>query len=137
MEMFGNRVVEIPGHDFRVRSDVYNDDAIFAAEMERIFESTWVYVGHESQVPNEGDYYGTTVGTQPILKLGSTGPAVRDLQRTLDAAAHGTDLTVSGIFDRATSDALKAWQQGTQRTRSGVANGSTWMGLQSGERPPS
>ncbi len=28
-------------------------------------------------------------GPQPILKLGSTGPSVRDLQRTLNAATAG------------------------------------------------
>jgi peptidoglycan hydrolase-like protein with peptidoglycan-binding domain len=76
-------------------------------------------------------------GTQPILKLGSTGPAVRDLQRTLNAATPDTDLAVRGVFDRATSEALKTWQKGTHRTASGVANGHVWAALQSGERPTS
>ena len=76
-----------------------------------------------------------SVGSQPIVKLGSTGPTVRDLQRTLDAATRGTGLPVSGVFDRATGVALAAWQKGTHRTASGVANGGTWAGLQAGERP--
>ena len=36
-------------------------------EMEQLFPNSWVYVGHDSQVPNPGDYYGTMIGTQPIL----------------------------------------------------------------------
>ncbi len=47
--------------------------------MEHLFGNTWVYVGHESQVPNEGDYYGTTIGTQPILMVRHSDNTVRVL----------------------------------------------------------
>ncbi len=30
--------------------------------MENIFEKVWVYCGHESQIPNSGDYYALTIG---------------------------------------------------------------------------
>ena len=46
-----------------VHRDVYIDEEVFQLEMEHLFANTWVYVGHDSQVPNEGDYYGTTIGT--------------------------------------------------------------------------
>jgi phenylpropionate dioxygenase-like ring-hydroxylating dioxygenase large terminal subunit len=83
--MFGNRVVEIPGHDFRVRSDVYTDDAIFAAEMERIFESTWVYVGHESEIPNPGDFKVTAIGRVPVIVVrGESG----DVNVLINACRH-------------------------------------------------
>ncbi|MFZ2014575.1 MAG: glycoside hydrolase domain-containing protein [Nocardioides sp.] len=75
-----------------------------------------------------------SAGPQPILKLGSTGPSVRDLQRTLNAATAGTGLAVSGIFDGATRDALTAWQKLTGRTMSGIANGGTWAGFRAAER---
>ena len=35
--------------------------------MERIFERLWIYIGHESQVKNPGDYYLARVGRQPML----------------------------------------------------------------------
>jgi hypothetical protein len=75
-----------------------------------------------------------SAGTQPIIKIGSTGPSVRDLQRSLNAATRA-DLTISGLFGRATASALTAWQKGVGRTPSGVANPGTWEGLQAGERP--
>lgn len=51
----------------RVHRDVYLDSEIFALEMERIFGRAWVYIGHDSQVPNPGDYVTTTIGDQSIV----------------------------------------------------------------------
>jgi len=50
-----------------VHRDLYIDDEVFDLEMKHLFASTWVYVGHESQVPNAGDYFATEVAAQPIL----------------------------------------------------------------------
>src|SRR5258706_11695107 len=58
----------------RVRKEVYTDQQIFEREMERIHETVWIYVGHESQVPKAGDYYSALIGGQPmILVRGSNG----------------------------------------------------------------
>ena len=51
----------------RVHRDVYLDADIFELEMERIFGQAWVYVGHESMVPNPGDYICAYIGSQPIV----------------------------------------------------------------------
>ena len=40
---------------------------VFAAEQERIFEQSWTYVCHESQIPNPGDYYAAKLGREPVL----------------------------------------------------------------------
>jgi benzoate/toluate 1,2-dioxygenase alpha subunit len=55
--------------DAEVHRDVYTNPEIFALEMERLFANTWVYVGHDSQVPNAGDYFTTTIGSQPVLMI--------------------------------------------------------------------
>jgi len=54
-----------------VHRDVYVDQELFELEMEQVFGNTWVYVGHESQVPRVGDYYATTIGTQPVIMVRS------------------------------------------------------------------
>ena len=53
----------------RVHKRVYTDPAIFDTEMTQIFERIWVYCGHESQVPNAGDYWAVRIGRQPMLMV--------------------------------------------------------------------
>lgn len=54
---------------FRVDRSIYTDQAVFSAEMERIFERGWVYLCHESQVPEEGSYFATEIGLQPVVVM--------------------------------------------------------------------
>ena len=51
----------------RAHREAYTDPEIFDLEMERIFENTWIYIGHESQVKEPGDYYLAQVGRQPMV----------------------------------------------------------------------
>lgn len=53
----------------RVSRRVYTDPDIFELEMERIFGRAWLYVGHESQVPNPGDYITMELGRQPVIMI--------------------------------------------------------------------
>src|SRR6185437_13632757 len=48
-----------------VHRRLYDDPAIFELELERIFGSAWIYVGHESQVKEPGDYFCTFLGRKP------------------------------------------------------------------------
>jgi phenylpropionate dioxygenase-like ring-hydroxylating dioxygenase large terminal subunit len=54
-------------HGSRVHGSLYRDPAIFELELERIWYRTWVYVGHESEVPNANDFVAKSIGLQPIL----------------------------------------------------------------------
>ncbi len=62
-----------------VHRDVYVDEELFQLEMDHVFAKAWVYVGHESQIPNTGDFYGTTIGTQPVLMARHTDGSVKVL----------------------------------------------------------
>ena len=35
---------------------IFNDPGIFALEREKVFARAWVYLGHESEIPEPGDY---------------------------------------------------------------------------------
>jgi phenylpropionate dioxygenase-like ring-hydroxylating dioxygenase large terminal subunit len=35
--------------------------------MKHIFEGNWIYLAHESQIPNNNDYYTTQIGRQPVF----------------------------------------------------------------------
>jgi hypothetical protein len=73
-------------------------------------------------------------GAQPVLKFGSTGAAVRRVQRSLNAATPGADLPITGVFAAETDAALRSWQHATRRTSSGVVNPGTWAALAAGSR---
>lgn len=64
---------------FRVHGSVYTDEALFRAEMQNIYAKTWVYVAHESQVPQPGDYKTGHLGLQPIIISRSEDGAVNVL----------------------------------------------------------
>jgi phenylpropionate dioxygenase-like ring-hydroxylating dioxygenase large terminal subunit len=51
----------------RVHRQIYTDPAIFELELERIFGAAWIYIGHESQVKNPGDYFATRIGRKPVV----------------------------------------------------------------------
>ncbi len=45
----------------------FTNEALFELEMEHIFEGNWVYLAHESQIPNINDYYTTSIGRQSVV----------------------------------------------------------------------
>src|SRR5579862_2020742 len=51
----------------RVHRRIYLEEEIFQLEMERIFERNWVFLGHESEVANPGDFKTVPIGTQPAI----------------------------------------------------------------------
>jgi benzoate/toluate 1,2-dioxygenase subunit alpha len=59
-----------------IHRDLYIDEELFQLEMEHVFGASWVYVGHESQIPNPGDYYTTTVGLQPVVMVRDADGAI-------------------------------------------------------------
>src|ERR1700720_876753 len=61
----------------RVHRRVYTDPAIFELEMTRIFGTAWIYVGHESQVKNPGDYFCTRIGRKPAIMVRGADGEVR------------------------------------------------------------
>ena len=53
----------------QVHRDVYTCPDVYEAEMRNLFARTWVFVGHESQTPNKGDYFTTQIGDQPVIQV--------------------------------------------------------------------
>lgn len=50
-----------------VHGSVYTDPAIFSDELDQIYGNGWVYIGHESEVPNPGDVKRSSIGLQPVI----------------------------------------------------------------------
>ena len=52
---------------FRVRRPAFTSQEVFEREREAIFDRTWLYVGHESEVPGPNSYVTRTPGGRPII----------------------------------------------------------------------
>ena len=75
---------------FRVHRAALRSEDVFRREMERVFATSWLYLGHESELENPGDYFVRTVGgRQVIFCLDETG----ELRVWLNTCPHrGTTL---------------------------------------------
>jgi len=83
--------------------------------------STWSALERRGATPPPPPPSGGSVGT-PLLRLGSTGPAVVVLQRALHLAADGE-------FGRRTQAAVIAFQRRHGLTADGVVGPRTWAAL--------
>ena len=78
---------------FDVSRRIFHDPEVFDLEIERIFETNWVYLAHESQLLNEHDYFSTQIGRQPVVV---TRAADGKINAFINACSHrGAQLTVT------------------------------------------
>jgi phenylpropionate dioxygenase-like ring-hydroxylating dioxygenase large terminal subunit len=48
--------------------------------MEQLWPRTWVYVGHDSQIPEQGDYITTQIGSEPVIMVRHKDDSVQVLR---------------------------------------------------------
>jgi len=60
-------VEDVENGVYRANRNIFTDEEIFELEMKHIFEGNWIYLAHESQIPNVGDYLTTNIGRQPVV----------------------------------------------------------------------
>lgn len=53
--------------DDSVHASLYIDPAVFELEMERIFDRCWVYVAHESEIPEPGGFKLAWIGRKSVI----------------------------------------------------------------------
>ena len=66
-------------HEDRVHRSLYTDPAIFDLEMTRIFGAVWVYLAHESQVPQPNDFVRARLGRRPLIVVRDSNGVLRAL----------------------------------------------------------
>ncbi len=70
---------------YRCRRDAFTDPALFELEMKHIFESSWVYLAHESQVAAANDFFTTWIGRVPVVLTRARDGAIHAL---VNACSH-------------------------------------------------
>jgi p-cumate 2,3-dioxygenase alpha subunit len=69
-------------HLFRVHRSVMTSKKILAREHERVFDRSWLYVGHESEVERPGDFHQREVAGRPLIFLRGKDGRVRVFHNT-------------------------------------------------------
>jgi choline monooxygenase len=54
-------------HASTIESRYYTDPAVLALEHRNVFGRTWQLAGRASQVREPGQYFTTTIGSEPVL----------------------------------------------------------------------
>lgn len=70
---------------YRCHRSMFTDPDYFDLEMKYIFEGNWIYLAHESQIPERGDYFNVMMGRQPVI---ITRDKQGELHALINACAH-------------------------------------------------
>jgi benzoate/toluate 1,2-dioxygenase alpha subunit len=122
---------------FRIDRGIYTRPEIFEAEMDRVFGHTWVYLCHESQVSEYGDYYATDIGRQPVFVIrqedGELGafinacahrgailtPRRRGTMQTIACRFHGWCYNTKGDCTHVKNEET-GWRNGSESAQQGL-----------------
>jgi phenylpropionate dioxygenase-like ring-hydroxylating dioxygenase large terminal subunit len=66
MALTGEQLSDLVGVG-RVHRRFYTDPDVFKAELDRIYGRAWLWLGHESQLKNPGDFFTTRMGQDHII----------------------------------------------------------------------
>ncbi len=123
---------------FTVDRALFSDPGLFELEMKYIFEGTWIYLAHESQLPRPHDFYTTTIGRQPVVLMRNQAGEIggflnacahrgatvcltkRGNQKILTCPYHGWSYNTSGALVSVKDHATGAYPEAFERLDHGL-----------------
>ena len=51
----------------QISREIFVNEEIYAQEQERLFARAWLFVGHDSQIPNPGDFFVSGMGEESVI----------------------------------------------------------------------
>src|ERR1700722_11529026 len=67
---------------FSVHRSAMTSERIFERGTAQIFERTWLYVGHEDEIPEPGDYRRRSAAARPLIFVRGSDNVIRVLYNT-------------------------------------------------------
>jgi len=58
-------LIDLETHEVKMRT--LSDPELYALEMKKIFAKTWVFLGHETEIPNKGDFIVRDMGSDSVI----------------------------------------------------------------------
>lgn len=68
--------------DGLVPAELFNDPELFELEKDRIFRRSWIYLAHESEVPDPGDFVARRIVDEPFLVVRGEDGEIRVFEAT-------------------------------------------------------
>jgi len=68
-----------------ISREIFVNEDVYAEEKVRIFSRAWLYVGHESQIKNPGDYFVSKMGAESVILTRDLGGKIHVF---LNSCAH-------------------------------------------------
>ena len=69
----------------KISRKIFSDPEIFQDEMEKVFARSWLFLAHESQIPETGDFFTTYMGSDPVIVIRQADGSVEVL---LNSCSH-------------------------------------------------
>ncbi|MBT2268965.1 aromatic ring-hydroxylating oxygenase subunit alpha [Rhodococcus erythropolis] len=55
--------------DGHISPEIFVDEEIYRAELEKLFGRSWLFLAHDSMIPNANDFFSTYMGSDPVLVI--------------------------------------------------------------------
>jgi phenylpropionate dioxygenase-like ring-hydroxylating dioxygenase large terminal subunit len=69
-------VIEGP-NSFTVSPACYREPELFKQELDQVFHRSWIFLCHDSEIANSGDFKSTRIGKQPVFVVRESSAAVK------------------------------------------------------------
>jgi Rieske 2Fe-2S family protein len=81
--------------------DFYSAEAVYRADLERIWRRGWLFAGHTCQIPKPGDYFAVDIDTDSIIIIRDEDGAIRALH---NVCRHRGSLICKSLRDMSEGD---------------------------------
>lgn len=124
---------DIEKRRFRVHRSTMTSQRVFEVEVQKVFNHSWLYMGHTSEIPNPGDFVRRPVGGRPMFMVrGAESGEVRVFHNSCThrgAVVCRTDRGNAKIFQCF----YHAWTFNTEGQLTGVPDRKGYEGRDFGE----